>query len=63
MALLDQAGDPRVHEALTKRTADAYARGVFGTPTFIWNEQIFYGADRLDVLAWNVGRSDEARKK
>ena len=54
--MLDQANDPSIHEALTKQTAEAYARGVFGTPTFVWNMEIFYGADRLEVLAWNVER-------
>lgn len=55
--MLGQANDPSVHEALTKRTAEAYARGVFGSPTFVWNGELFYGADRLEVLAWNVERS------
>ena len=55
--VLDQAADPSVHQALTKRTTEAYASGVFGTPTFVWNKEIFYGADRLDVLAWKVARA------
>jgi 2-hydroxychromene-2-carboxylate isomerase len=54
--VLDQANDPSVHQTLTKLTTEAYANGVFGTPTFIWNTEIFYGADRLEVLAWNVER-------
>ena len=29
LTILDQAGDPSVREALTKRTAEAYASGVF----------------------------------
>lgn len=53
-ALLDQAGDPSVHDALTRRTVEAYAAGVFGTPTFVWNDEIFFGADRLEVLASRV---------
>ncbi len=57
LTLLDQAGDPGVREALTRRTAEAYANGVFGTPTFVWNGEIFFGADRLDVLAWKVNRA------
>jgi 2-hydroxychromene-2-carboxylate isomerase len=58
-AVVDQAGDPAVHEALTRRTAEAYASGVFGTPTFVWNGEIFFGTDRLDVLAWKVNSSAE----
>jgi 2-hydroxychromene-2-carboxylate isomerase len=56
LRILDQARDQSVHDALTKRTAEAYANGVFGTPTFIWNEEIFFGADRLELLAWRMGR-------
>lgn len=54
LALLDQVGNPAVHDALTRRTVEAYAKGVFGTPTFIWNGELFFGADRLEVLAWKV---------
>jgi 2-hydroxychromene-2-carboxylate isomerase len=61
LAILDQAGDPSVRDALTTRTAEAYANGVFGTPTFVWNDEIFFGADRLEVLAWKVGRAAAER--
>ncbi|MGC2779523.1 MAG: DsbA family protein [Bradyrhizobium sp.] len=57
LAILDQAGDPSVRDALTKRTVEAYGNGVFGTPTFVWNGEVFFGADRLDVLAWKVNRA------
>jgi 2-hydroxychromene-2-carboxylate isomerase len=55
--IVDQAHDPGVRDALTKRTVDAYANGVFGTPTFVCNGEIFFGADRLEVLAWKVNRA------
>jgi 2-hydroxychromene-2-carboxylate isomerase len=55
--ILEQATDLSVHEAVTKRTAEAYASGVFGTPTFVWNGEIFFGADRLEVLAWKVAHA------
>ena len=58
LAILDQAGNPNVREALRKRTAEAYASGVFGTPTFVFNGEIFFGADRLDVLAWKTDRAE-----
>jgi 2-hydroxychromene-2-carboxylate isomerase len=41
---------------MTKRTVEAYANGVFGTPTFVWDGEIYFGADRLEVLAWRMGR-------
>lgn len=56
-AILDRANDPSVRDALTGRTVEAYANGVFGTPTFVWNGEIFFGADRLEVLAWKVNRA------
>ena len=56
-AMVDRAGDQGVRDALTRRTVEAYASGVFGTPTFVWNGEIFFGADRLDVLAWKVSRA------
>ena len=40
-------------KALDVRTEDskvALQRGVFGVPTFIFDEQIFWGQDRLDFL-------------
>lgn len=55
---LARANAPDVHEALTMQTAEAHANGVFGAPTFVWNNEIFFGADRLEVLAWKVARSD-----
>lgn len=52
--LIDQAADPGVQEALTKRTTEAYANGVFGTPSFVCNGELYFGADRLEVLAWKL---------
>jgi 2-hydroxychromene-2-carboxylate isomerase len=49
-----QAAEPSVHQALTERTAEAYANGVFGTPSFVCNRELYFGADRLEVLAWKL---------
>ena len=40
------------------RTAKAYARGVFGVPTFAWDDGLFFGNDRLDLLLWTVERRE-----
>ena len=48
ISIVDQARDPSVHDALTKRTVEAYAKGVFGTPTFIWNDELF----PVEVCVW-----------
>jgi 2-hydroxychromene-2-carboxylate isomerase len=38
------------------QTAKAYARGVFGVPMFAWNDELFFGNDRIDLLLWTVER-------
>ena len=37
-----------IKEKLIKLTQDAYNRKIFGAPTFICNNKIFWGQDRLD---------------
>ncbi|MBL4681717.1 MAG: DsbA family protein [Pseudomonadales bacterium] len=36
---------------LIENTENAYKLSVFGTPTFIHNEQLYFGADRMELLA------------
>ena len=35
-------------DELKKRTQEAYEKGVFGAPTFVVNNKIFWGQDRLE---------------
>ena len=44
-------------EALAADTKRAYANGVFGVPTFVCNNEVFFGNDRLDMLGWRLGQS------
>ena len=37
-----------VKDQLIKLTTDAFEKEVFGTPTFIVNNKIFWGQDRLE---------------
>jgi 2-hydroxychromene-2-carboxylate isomerase len=37
---------------LAEHSATAYAHGVFGVPTFVCGDDIFFGNDRLDLLLW-----------
>ena len=46
---------------LAGRTADAYARGVFGVPSFVCDGEIFFGNDRLDLLLWTLERPRVAK--
>jgi len=49
-ALLEQAADKGV-DLLTQNTLAAYERGVFGVPTFVVGEELYFGADRMELLA------------
>jgi 2-hydroxychromene-2-carboxylate isomerase len=34
----------------------ALADGVFGAPSYVYNREVFWGQDRLDLLAWRLGQ-------
>ncbi len=36
-----------IKDLLKKRTSEAYEKGVFGAPTFVCNNKIFWGQDRI----------------
>jgi 2-hydroxychromene-2-carboxylate isomerase len=48
--------DPAVKERLRADTAAAIERGVFGVPTFIVENELFWGHDRLDYVARALAR-------
>ena len=37
-----------IKESLKKKTSEAYEKGVFGAPTFVSNNKIFWGQDRIE---------------
>ena len=39
-----------IKDLLKKRTSEAYEKGVFGAPTFISNNKIFWGQDRIEFV-------------
>ena len=43
-------GDQAIKEALRLETSQAVARGVFGVPTLIVDEELFWGADAMDFV-------------
>ena len=49
-AFLMEAINPKMKGELKKRTDDAYKKGIFGTPSFIVNNKIFWGQDRLEFV-------------
>jgi len=50
MALSDMELDAGM-TTLIENTKAAYENQVFGTPTFIHNDQLYFGADRMELLA------------
>lgn len=48
--LIELTQDEEVKKALVKNTDNAVKRGVFGSPTFFVNDEIYFGKDRL----WEV---------
>jgi 2-hydroxychromene-2-carboxylate isomerase len=55
-ALLDQALSAEARTSLANETERAFANGIFGVPTFVHNDEVFFGNDRLDMLGWRIGR-------
>jgi 2-hydroxychromene-2-carboxylate isomerase len=49
-ALMQQAAAPEIAERRRKESEAAVVRGVFGAPTFVYNEELFWGQDRLEFL-------------
>ena len=49
-ALYGAIESPAVLQNLNDNTQDAIARNVFGTPTWIYENELFWGQDRLDFL-------------
>lgn len=42
--------DPHVKDALRRESETAAARGVFGVPTIVVDDQLFWGADAIDFV-------------
>lgn len=51
--VLSAADAPEVEAAVAANTAEARERGIFGVPTFVVGEEMFWGDDRFeDALSW-----------
>lgn len=48
--LLATADTEAVRAAYAANTAEAIDRGVFGSPTYVYRDELFWGQDRLDFL-------------
>lgn len=55
--VMKRAASDTIREGLAKQTDEADALGVFGSPSFIVNGELFWGDDRLEeALDWADGR-------
>ena len=43
-----RAASSSIKESLKKRTNEAYEKGIFGAPSFVSNNKIFWGQDRIE---------------
>jgi 2-hydroxychromene-2-carboxylate isomerase len=47
---------PAMAERYAALTQEAIARGVFGAPTYVFEDELFWGQDRLDFLARKLAK-------
>jgi len=47
---LVEASEAKIKEELKNRTNNAYKKGIFGAPSFLVNNKIFWGQDRIEFV-------------
>ena len=51
--VIKNANSENIKNQYLQNTENAYKQGVFGSPTFIYNHEVFWGDDRLeDCIKW-----------
>lgn len=55
-ALLKQANAPETAARFEAFTDEAIARQIFGAPTYVYKNELFWGQDRLDFLELALGK-------
>lgn len=53
--ILSLAADAKIASLYESVTEEAIAAGVFGSPTYVLGDEMFFGQDRLDLLAEALG--------
>ena len=51
-----RVGSSSIKESLKDKTGEAFNRGVFGAPTFVANNKIFWGQDRIEFALKEVNK-------
>ena len=59
--VLKKVNSPEIEAIYQKNTSNAFQSGVFGSPTFIYEGEVFWGDDRLeDCIKWlNLNQTTE----
>ena len=47
---VEKTGDPEIKQSLIQATDEAVSRGLFGAPTLLVGQEMFFGHDRMDLL-------------
>jgi 2-hydroxychromene-2-carboxylate isomerase len=53
------AEQPEIKAKLLAATDAAVSAGIFGVPTFVYKQELFWGNDRVDALLWRLNHPDE----
>jgi 2-hydroxychromene-2-carboxylate isomerase len=54
--LMAEAIKPEIEEIYARNTQEALAAGVFGSPSYVVDGELFWGQDRLDLLERKLAR-------
>jgi 2-hydroxychromene-2-carboxylate isomerase len=58
-AVIERANGQDIRDRFAAETRQAMDLGIFGSPTFAWGREIFWGDDRLeDALDWAKAHPD-----
>lgn len=57
-ALIARIAEPSVKDLLKQETQDAISRGVFGVPTMIIDDELFWGNDQFEYMARYIHGND-----
>ena len=53
-SVIEVAGSPEIETAYLKATSEARSLGIFGSPTFVVQGELFWGDDRMDdAISWH----------
>lgn len=58
--VLTECAKPEVKDELRRRTDEAVEKGVFGAPAFIYEDELYWGFDRMEMIERRAGLAPEA---